>query len=259
MTRWLLNTFPTWVLAVIVIGGFVLIALGGLALVRRYLPAVRSGEGNEFASVMNGVIAAVYGVFLAFAIVALYEQFHEAQEGVRSEAAALARVVVNTEGLPAPQAVAMKGAVTGYRDTVIGEEWRAMEDGESADRAWEQMEDLYAVLNGFEPSGPKQETFYAASLDAVNELVDARRSRLHAAEAELPGAIMLLLFGGGVLTLAFTLIFGVPQPRMHMAMSIALAVLLGFALLVALILDYPFSGEVAVSTQPYFEDALREQ
>src|SRR5918997_5391404 len=130
MTRWLLNTFPTWVLAIVVVGAFVLVALAGLAIVRRFLPRVHAGEANEFASVMNGVIAAVYGVFLAFAIVALYEEFHEADEGVRSEAAALARVVVNSEGLPPRTAEAMRVAVIDYRDTVVGEEWRAMKDGE---------------------------------------------------------------------------------------------------------------------------------
>jgi hypothetical protein len=258
VTRWLLNTFPTWALALIVVGGFVLMAFAGLWVVRRHLPRVHAGEANEFASVMNGVLAAVYGVFLAFAIVALYEEFHEAEEGVRTEAAALARAVVNADGLPQAQADGMRRAVADYRDAVVTTEWDAMRDGDSADRAWREMEGMYAVLKGFDPRGEREGAFYGASVDAVNELVDARRSRLHAAEASLPSSIMALLFGGGVLTLGFTLVFGVPSPRMHTAMAVALALLLGGALTVALALDHPFSGDIAVSTEPYRQDALSE-
>ena len=258
MTRWLLNTFPTWALALLVVGGFMLLALAGLAIVRRGFPAIREGEANDFAGMMSGVIAAVYGVFLAFAIVALYEEFHEAEAGVRGEGAALARLVVNAEGLPTEQADGMRRAVRAYRDTVVGPEWKAMEDGESADRAWKDMERMYAVLKDYEPRTNKHQSFYDASVDSVNELVDARRERLHAAESALPSSLMVLLVGGGILTLGFTLVFGVPAPRMHTAMVLSLAVLLGFSLLVALVLDHPFSGDVAVSTAPYHADALRD-
>jgi hypothetical protein len=257
MTRWLLNTFPTWALAVIVVGAFVAIAAAGVWLARRAFPGVRAGESNDFAGMMSGVLAAVYGVFLAFAIVALYEEFHEAEESVRSEASALSRLVVNADGLPPEQGEAMRRAVTAYRDTVVTVEWKAMEDGRASEQAWQQMRGLYAVLHDFEPRTGRDAAFYDAAVGSVNELVDARRSRLHAAEAALPSTVMLLLFGGGLLTLGFTLAFGVPTPRMHTALTLSLAVLLGFSLLVALLLDHPFSGDVAVTSEPFRADALR--
>lgn len=257
MTRWLLNTFPTWTLAVIVVGLFVAIAAAGVWVARRAFPAVRAGEANDFAGMMSGVLAAVYGVFLAFAIVALYEEFHEAEESVRGEASALSRLVVNANGLPPAEGQAMRRAVAAYRDTVVTVEWEAMEEGRSSEQAWAQMQGLYAVLQGFEPRTGRDAAFYEAAVGSVNDLVDARRARLHAAEAALPSTVMLLLFGGGVLTLAFTLAFGVPAPRMHTALTLSLAVLLGFSLLVALLLDHPFSGDVAVTAEPFHTDALR--
>jgi hypothetical protein len=258
VTRWLLNTFPTWALAVILVGGFVLLAVGGLWLVRRIAPEARRAEANDFAGVMAGVIAAVYGVFLAFAIVALYDEFHEADAAVRTEAAALTRVASNAAGLPPLEAERMRSAVLTYRDTVVTAEWRAMEEGRASEDAWDALERLYGVLHRFEPRSEREAALYDASVGAVNELVDARRSRLHGAEATLPSTVMLLLFGGGVLTLGFTLVFGVPRPELQTGMAVSLAVLLGFSLLVALLLDHPFSGGVAISAAPFGEDALRD-
>ncbi len=68
---------------------------------------------------------------------------------------------------------------------------------------------------------------------------------------------MVLLFGGGVLTLGFVVAFAGPATRRNATMVVSFAVLLGFSLLVALLLDHPFSGDVAVSPAPLHEDPLR--
>ncbi|MDQ3739310.1 MAG: DUF4239 domain-containing protein [Actinomycetota bacterium] len=228
--RWLLNTFPSWVLAILMVGGSVLLALAGLRAIRR----VDRGAADDFAGVMAGVIAAVYGVFLAFAIVALYEEFHEAEMSVQAESAALTRVVLATD---------RRDAALAYRDAVAGDEWDEMAEGRSSPAAWERLRELHAAAG--EPGRR-----------AVADLVDARRERLHAAEATLPSTAMMLLFGGGVLTLGFVVAFAGAASRVNAAMVVSFSVLLGFSLLVALLLDHPFSGDVAVSPEPLFEDAL---
>lgn len=233
MTRWLLNTFPTWVLAIAMIGGSVLLALAGLRAMRR----VDSRDAGDFAGVMAGVIAAVYGVFLAFAVVALYEEFHEAELSVQAESAALTRVVLADD--------AARPAALAYRDAVAGDEWDEMAEGRSSVAAWERLRELHAAAGD------------GGAGEAVGDLVDARRTRLHAAQSTLPSTTMMLLFGGGLLTLGFVVAFAGPAARVNAAMVVSFAVLLGFSLLVALLLDHPFSGDVAVSADALFEDALR--
>jgi ABC-type multidrug transport system fused ATPase/permease subunit len=256
MTRWLLNTFPTWALALIIIGTFVALASAGLWLVPRLLPDVVGGEVNEIAGVMAGVIAAVYGVFLAFAVVVLYEEFHESRENVQAEAGALARLVRNSEALPAAASTWISTEVRAYRDAVVDEEWAAMRHGGDSPEAWRRLNRVYAALRGHEPRGERATAFYNASVTAIDDLVEARRARLNDAESELPGTFMVLLVGGAVLTLCFPLVFGVPHRTMHALMSLSLAVLLGFCLLVAIVLDHPFSGDVTVSSAPYHQGAL---
>ena len=259
MARWLLNTFPSWALAIVVLGAFVLLTLAGLAVVRRLMPERSSEHVNELAGVMAGVIAAVYGVFLAFAVVSLYEEFHEAGQDVRAEAATMSRVARNAEMLPPATAARVRTQLGEYRNAVVGPEWKAMEDGGGSQLAWRELDELYESLRvEADPPGAAGSAFYEETVGAVNELVDARRARLHGAEASLPVMLTILLIGGGVLTLGLPLVFRVPNPRWHAAMAMSLAVLLGFGLLVALLLDYPFSGDITISTAPYFEDALAD-
>lgn len=256
MIRWLLNTFPTWAIAFIVVGVLVLLTLAGLRMVRRVLPEGRPGDVNDYAGVMASVIAAFYGVVLAFAIVALYEEFHEAEQDVRTESVILARIVRDSAALPPAAAERVRTAVRDYRNAVVGPEWVAMEKGEHSDTAWRKLDGIYAAVARYEPRGERESAFYGEAVAAVNELVEARRARLHAAEASLPGILMVLLIGGAILTLGFTLVFGVSNRRLHTVMAVSLAVLLGFSLLVAFVLDHPFSGDVSVSGEPYHEGAL---
>ena len=68
----------------------------------------------------------------------------------------------------------------------------------------------------------------------------------------------MLLIGGALLLLAVTFLFATRNPRLHLVLTIAVAVLLGFNLLLALVLDYPFSGTIAVSNHPFTEGALAD-
>jgi hypothetical protein len=236
-----------------VVGLLVAVALAALPFARE-----RGREVSELAGVLAGVVAAVYGVFLAFAIVALYEQFHEASEDVDQESATLARVVRNAEALAPPDAARVRAAVRAYRDAVVGPEWRAMEDGEYSAAAAQRLDGVYAALRAAEPRGTSQTAFHAEAVTALNELVVARRARLHAAGSSLPGVLVVLLIGGALLTLGFVLLQAVDDRRMHAAMAVAVAALLGFCLVVTLVLDHPFSGDVSVERAPYSEGALAE-
>jgi len=256
VNRWLLNTFSTWELGVIVIGGFVVLALAGLVVFQRLVPEIRKGESNDVAGVMLGVLAAIYGIVLAFVIVSLYEDYKKTSGDIRTEASALSTIYRDTRGLAPPVAAKIKLEVGQYIGTVRNEEWRSLRDGRESDRAWQELSAFYTTLQAYEPKTTSQQAFYSEVVGRVNDLVDARRERLNDAEQGIPSTFEVLLVGGALLLLGFTFLFGVGNARLHQAMVISVAVLLGFNLLVALVLDYPFSGQVSVSSTPFVQGAL---
>jgi Protein of unknown function (DUF4239) len=256
MNRHLLNTFSTWELGLIIVGGFVLLGLAGLAVVRRLLPGLRETGENDVAGVILGVLAAIYGIVLAFVIVTLFEDFNKAGSDVRTEATALSKVYRDSRAFAPPAAQRVRVAVGDYIYVVQHDEWPAMAHGRESDAAWSALASIYAALRTYEPVTESQKVFYTETVARVNDVTGARRERLNDNEESLPLTFEILLVGGAVLLLGFTFFFGMRSARMHAGMVMAVAVLLGFNLLLALVLDFPFSGKVVVSNQAFTEGGL---
>jgi Protein of unknown function (DUF4239) len=256
VNRYLLNTFTTWELGLLIVGGFALLGVLGLMVVRRRLPSLQEGGENEVAGVILGVIAAIYGIVLAFVIVSLYEDFRKAGNDVRTEATALAKVYRDSQAFSPPAAQRVKTAVGDYIYVVQHDEWPAMAHGRESEEAWNALASIYAALRNYQPVTVSQKVFYTETVARVNDVTGARRERLNDNEESLPLTFEVLLVGGAVLLLAFTFLFGMRSARMHAAMVVALAALLGFNLLLALVLDFPFSGKVVVSNSAFTQGGL---
>ena len=251
MSRWLLNTFATWELGVLIIGAFVALAVAGLLLFRRFAPHLQEGESNDVAGVILGVLAAIYGIVLAFVIVSLYDDYRQANADIRTEATALATVYRDSRGFPAPVRNAVERDIGLYIETATGPEWKSLAHGRESALAWKRLDRLYSVFEHYEPKTQSEQVYYSEIVGRLNDLIGDRRERLNDAEQGIPPTFEILLVGGAVLVLGFTFLFGVRSSRLHAAMTVAVAVLLGFNLLVALVLEYPYSGEVTVSRAPY--------
>ena len=256
MNRWLLNNLATWELGLLIVGAFVLVALVGLWLTWRWLPTLGDGESNDVAGVILGVLAAVYGIVLAFVIVALYEEYRTANNDVRTEATALSKVYRDSQAFGPAGRIAVKTAVGTYIKSVVTDEWPKLKHGQESKESWTALAGIYKAVGSYEPKTVDQKTFYTEAVGRVDELAGARRQRLNDAEESLPTTFDVLLVGGAFLLLGVTFVFGTRNRRLHLVLTVSVAVLLGFNLLLALALDYPFSGSVAVSTHPFTQDAL---
>ena len=73
----------------------------------------------------------------------------------------------------------------------------------------------------------------------------------------MPGILWFVLIAGGLITLGYPAFFGSTNVVAQVLMTAALAVLVAIALLLGFVFDYPFTGDVQVSSLP-FEQALRE-
>jgi hypothetical protein len=62
-----------------------------------------------------------------------------------------------------------------------------------------------------------------------------------------------MLIGGACLTIGYMYLFGVRNPRAHMAMIAALTLVVGGMLFMIYATNYPFSGDVHVSSSALSE------
>jgi uncharacterized membrane protein len=83
-------------------------------------------------------------------------------------------------------------------------------------------------------------------LEQLHGLGDARRERLLAASEGLSTILWVVLIGGGVITIAFTYLFGLENTVVHILMVAALAMILSMSLFTVAALDHPFKGDVRI-------------
>ena len=255
MDRWLLNTLPTWALALLVVGGFACLGLGGFLIMRRFVPSLgRHAESRSLSSAFS-LSSGLFSFVLAFTIGQLYVNFERANENAKQEATILAQVLRTSAGLPPQLAHRIRAETLAYGGEVQRHEWRQMEHGHSSVQAWHDIDRVYATLESAR-STASSDPFYGQTLSELNSLVAARRTRLDDANIALPVVFQILLLLGAVLALSTTFYFRPFGEGVQVAMIGAASALVGTAMLVALVLDYPYSGSIAVSSTPFSAHSL---
>ncbi len=91
----------------------------------------------------------------------------------------------------------------------------------------------------------------------VDDLDEQRALRLLEVREGLPPILWVVLVVGGVITVAFTYLFGMETPWLHMLAVAALTVIVSLILYTIAVLDYPFNGGLRVGPDA-FELVLRE-
>jgi hypothetical protein len=246
----------TVVYGVLVIGLICLIALGGLELVQRLVPAGSRQPHNDVAGFIYAALGVIYAVLLALVVIAVWEEYGAASETVEQEANALAEIFWLAHRLPEPEGTHLQELSHSYAEEVVHEEWPLMAQGqaplmtqvEETPAGWNLIDDIRANLQEVEPRTPADEQLYAEGLDQVQRLADARRMRLVAAEEGIPGVLWAVLIFGGVAVVSFTYLFGLENTWAHRLMVITLAAVIGLVLFTIGAMEHPFSGGARIGT-----------
>ena len=235
------------VLAVVgLIAATVLLALLAVAAVRRSVPLAALEAHTEVAGFVYAVVGVVYGVLLAFVVLAVWEEFERAELHAEEEANALVDLYRLAGGLPEPARQPLREALLAYPRVVIDEEWEAMAQGGPSERALALVNDLWRVYLEVEPRTERERAAYGESLARLGGFADARRLRLYESHNTLPDAMWAALIVGAGITVGFSLLFGVRNVASQAVMTATLAVSIALLLFLVSTLDYPFRGDVRV-------------
>src|SRR5215203_4325596 len=173
----------TIVYGVLVVGGTCLIALAGLEVVQRLVPATSRQPHNDVAGFIYAALGVIYAVLLALVVIAVWEEYDAASDTVEQEANALAEIAWLAHRLPEPEGTHIQELARSYAEEVVHNEWPLMEQGqaplmtkvEQTPNGWTIIDEIRANLQEVEPRTPAEEQLYAEGLDQVQRLGDARR------------------------------------------------------------------------------------
>jgi hypothetical protein len=242
---------PTWLWGAIVVMCFVTMASIGLTIFNRFVSVEVRRAHNDLAGFTVAIVAVTYAVLLAFIAVATWETYSRAQEIVEREAAFVGNIYRDTVGLPGDVGIGIRADLKDYIRMVVEEEWPEQQNGETPSSAWTPLYKLHAAIVTLRPENQGEAVVEAELLKTLNDLYAARANRISAAEGHIPEVVWWLILLGGMITTGYVYLFGFHSFRMHLTMTAAISASLALVVVLIMALDWPFRGEVSISSDAF--------
>jgi hypothetical protein len=234
----------------------VTLAVAGLALVQRLVPLPIRQAHNAATGMIYAALYVLFGVTLGFSLLLVWQQYDAAEKMAESEAAHVEELYQLAGGFPEPERGEIQEIVVSYARVVVEEEWPLMREGRTSPHAAEHADELRDSIQDFQPRTEAEQALRSEGLSELDELDEARALRLLEVREGLPPILWAVLIVGGMLTVAFTYLFGMEAPRLHMLAVAALTVIVTLIIYTVAVLDFPFNSDLRVGPEA-FELVLR--
>jgi hypothetical protein len=225
----------------------VLLTLAFLLLMRRFWPSSQRREHNEIIGWQVSVLGTTYAVIMGFMLYAVWTDFNAAEMTADSEANSLVNIFRLSQGLAPADRDQIQKLSREYADSMINEEWPAMNSGNLSLHAHNIVQQLWAATMQAKPASLGEQTSWNHVLTELTNMTEHRRLRELQSNSKLPGILWLVLIVGGVLTTLSSCLFGTDNFKLHAIQVFSLSFLLALALVAIADIDRPFRGAVHVN------------
>lgn len=247
-----ISLLPSWVLGIIVVGGFALLSVAGLLAFRRLtndrLPL--SEDMNNDVIFFSSAIGVFYSLVVGLMAVSVWSNYSSVGDVVSGEAAGIAALYRSVGGLPEPSRGRLQADLRDYTSFVIEHTWPAQRRGEILDEATRRMDRFQADLYAFQPTTLGEQAIYAETLRLFGHMVELRRRRVGAIGGNLPGVMWAIVIGGAMLSVGVTYLMKV-QTVIQALLTGFFATFIGLVVFVMIGMDGPLTGPLALSADPY--------
>ena len=248
--------WPLWLLVGIVFVFCLVVSCVLVVLVRRLAPYPAFKENNELVGFTYAVYGLIYGVLLAFTIIVAWERFAETERIVMHEVTSLSEMWRDCKAFPPADSDGIHSNLLAYVQSVINDEWPEMAvRGKASPKTVKIYEQLWARTYNLYPETKTQEAFLAEVLGDINQLSANRRLRILYSRTAINGILWLVLLVGSVPCIGYTLFFANRHSWVHVLIMMFVMLIVLMSLLVALSLQYPFTGDVCIQPEA-FRDLL---
>jgi Protein of unknown function (DUF4239) len=222
-----------------------------MLLARRKWGIERLKLNNEVAGFKFSVIGVLYAVLLAFVVVAVWENYNATETAIRNEAKAVGDMAQLSYALPEFQGEEMRRLLDAYV------KWGTMASGLPSKTTADALAHLTQATINMQVGQLRDLAVFQQALHLLAVVEDNRNERLDSADGSVPMILWLVLIAGAVITLGYPALFGTANMVAQTLMTATLAALIALILLPALLLDFPFTGEVVLSSAA-FDETLQQ-
>ena len=232
---------------IIIITVCVIAALAFLFLVTRSSAPNSRKESNDFTGAVVAVIGTTYAVILAFMLSGVWNMLQQAQSNAEQEANALVNIWRIGGSIEPKLGEQVRDLCLKYSQDVLNVEWPAMEAGQELPKESSDVVNRLWQLAGQSQANTAIDS--SASYQLMEELrimTECRRIRIMHSRERLPGILRAVLIAGGIITVAASCFFGVPNFRFHVLQVVVLSFLISLILVAIADLDRPYQGSDVV-------------
>jgi len=247
----LILKIPLTILGLIFVGGAILYSVIGVLVVRRFVHPDKLKVHHDVADPMLGAVAALYSVLIAFVAITVWVSFDKSNSNVQLEANYLADVYRDSEALSPDFHQKVATILREYRQAVVDYEWKTMARGEMSPEVEKIMNQIWAMYTNYQSKTRTEQSFFDESVRKLNSLRELRRERIMSSRNGIEPLLWLVLVVGGLSTISFSFFFGTKNIKAQIIMAILLSILISLILFTILEMDFPFTGSVAVSSEPF--------
>jgi len=252
MINWFLG-LPWVLMAILIVGFFVVFGLVGMSLVRRRVVPRLAGVShqNEVTGFIHHGILIAYGLAVALLAIAVWENHAEVTKVVSEEAVSIGTLYRNVGGYPEPTRARLRTELKSYTEQIINEAWPQQRRGRIPAEGVAFMDRFQTELFAFEPATDGQRALHQETLRGYGVLIHARRLRLDTVATGLPAPMWTVVLLGGLITLASAFFFEVGNLRLQKFMIVLLSCTLGLLIFLIAFYDRPYRGSHAITPEAY--------
>ncbi|MHB8199186.1 MAG: bestrophin-like domain [Vulcanimicrobiaceae bacterium] len=234
--HWLVS-LPIAVSYALIVGCFLLYALGGLAIARCIFGRLRLARSELAVSTWGGPIGTMNGLLYAFVIVTLWTGLHHAQTNVNAEAVQIRMIA--RELAPSKRVL-----VGDYARSVVQDEWPLLCRGGRSSKTAYLLARLERHAVAVNPAA-ESDLF----MD-IGKLANLRYARLLAANRTMPVTLWIALILLSAVLIALMFFVNHDNALFHFVAMALIGLTIGTLFWLTVSLEFPFCGQIAVSAAP---------
>jgi hypothetical protein len=242
-------------LALLICGTLAAFAWAGILALRPRLRKHRDAEhpDNHLVTAFLSAFGVLFGLVLGLVAVETYSIHDEVEATVAREAAVLGTVYRDLSGYPEPLRTELRAELREYCRFLIETAWPAQRRGVTAKGGSPYINRVSSRLRAYDPGTQAAAIVHQQALLQFDRFLELRRLRLHYVSIRLPTIFWAVVVIGSLLNLAMTWFFASDSLALHLMLAGMLATIIGLMIVLIIAVDWPFRGELAISSRAYEE------
>lgn len=227
--NWILNSVPTNLLGIIVVGLAVTIAVVFLVTIRRKFPNLQE---LKHELVFMQLVGTIYAVLLVFVLVATWQQYEEARRTTQEEGALLDSLWHIALVYPEEYSEPIVTAIAAYSEAVSHDEWKTLAIGEESQLAGSALAALREAHFRVDlPITNRYSSLYRQSIEKLEAVAEHRLLRFIQSRTSVPNIVWTVLIFTGMMLVGFTALVQEKNIALHAALSGILTAIIATTLL----------------------------